>query len=388
MTAWTLKVTLGDEVRRLKLWEETPTAEVVRAAVAHLFAFGSECNHTLHFEYFDDEGDACTLTDATFPDFLGLSMRSRVLRLYVYEKATSMRPSYVCISSPSSPSIPPMKNLTSAASSSSSVAAEQVGVYSLSVLGDTAAARAEDSVPSTVTDWGAEDGDLMSSTTANEKAQGPLSFAGAQAGPALDALRRQVCRAREELQAGVVRLRTDLEAEVDDLRSKLDCARTDVSWNVEKSRTGVLSGLHRLHGSASRHVETLKSDLQDGSHRLQEQLLKCSEHVASSDMGPTVGRFAALATGTVAAASMATKNPVGLAAVAGTAALASGALAIYTAASAMGDHTESNDEQVQYASYVSAYMDDGGSTSAASPSDSEAQEDGKVVGASQIETAE
>jgi len=364
---WTLKVRFGEEVRRSRCSEETPTAEGVRTAVAQLFALAPERIHCLHFEYFDDEGDACTLNDATFSDFVFLSTESRLLRLYVYE-----------IASPTNTT----PNRTEFHSASwSPVAAGQVGNFPLRVSGDTPV-QVEDSVASTRIEGVAEAEASMPSARADAEARPPCPVAGPEFHPTLNALQERVRRIRDELQAGVGQLRTDVAVELEELRSKAECAQTELRAHVENVRTGVSSGLERLHANANSHATTLKRDLQDGSQRFHEHLSKSAEEFADADVGPAIGKVAALAAGTLAAGKIA-RNPVGLAAVAGTAALAGAALAIYTAASSTGTQRESSDDPMQYSSYVSAYMDDVGSTGATSHDEIVGQEDSSGDGSSQ-----
>merc|ERR1719507_2714373 len=83
-STYTLKVELGGEIRRLKSWpaqEVEPSYEDLQNAVCTIFGLPSG---SLQLKYRDDEGDLCTLEQATLADSLGLvkDSGSEVLRLH------------------------------------------------------------------------------------------------------------------------------------------------------------------------------------------------------------------------------------------------------------------------------------------------------------------
>jgi len=65
---------------------EEPTVALVRSGAAILFEISSqEVTQDLKFQYKDNDGEVCTLTDMTLPDALCLSVESRTLRVMVCE---------------------------------------------------------------------------------------------------------------------------------------------------------------------------------------------------------------------------------------------------------------------------------------------------------------
>lgn len=84
----TVKASLEGDVRRLHVsWSRTASNEEIFAALVKAIQSGfhlSVCVPVL--KYKDDEGDNCTLTDFSVPDFLNLS-RGGILRLYLQNDA-------------------------------------------------------------------------------------------------------------------------------------------------------------------------------------------------------------------------------------------------------------------------------------------------------------
>jgi len=90
---WTLKADLAGDIRRLKPWPSSgvePSLAAARRAVGHLHGLAAEEYGSLVLRYQDDEGDLCTLTDASLPDALHLATENSagVLRLSVLREAT------------------------------------------------------------------------------------------------------------------------------------------------------------------------------------------------------------------------------------------------------------------------------------------------------------
>mmetsp|Transcript_105379 Transcript_105379/g.330074 ORF Transcript_105379/g.330074 Transcript_105379/m.330074 type:complete len:473 (+) Transcript_105379:43-1461(+) len=83
--SWTLKVEFEGEVRRLREWPEDgqePSLSLLRGAAGTLFGFSQLDAETLSIKYRDDEGDLCTLNEATLTDALDLAADPpRLLRL-------------------------------------------------------------------------------------------------------------------------------------------------------------------------------------------------------------------------------------------------------------------------------------------------------------------
>jgi len=81
---WTLKIELQGEVRRLRGWPELeaePTVEALRSAVCELFDLNLEQREALTLKYQDDEGDLCTLMEASLLDALSFASQRGILRL-------------------------------------------------------------------------------------------------------------------------------------------------------------------------------------------------------------------------------------------------------------------------------------------------------------------
>jgi len=84
--SWTLKAELQGERRRLRDWVpvgEEPTVEAVRTGACRLFEIPPPEMQGLIFQYQDNEGDMCTLTELTLSDALCLCVESRTLRVVV-----------------------------------------------------------------------------------------------------------------------------------------------------------------------------------------------------------------------------------------------------------------------------------------------------------------
>jgi len=84
--SWTLKAELQGERRRLRDWVpvgEEPTLEAVRTGASRLFEITEPPVQGLIFQYQDNEGDLCTLTELTLSDALCLCVESRTLRVMV-----------------------------------------------------------------------------------------------------------------------------------------------------------------------------------------------------------------------------------------------------------------------------------------------------------------
>lgn len=107
---WTLKIDLQGEVRRLRDWPENgaePKLATLRSSICGLFDLSPVQEDALKITYQDDEGDHCTLVEATLIDALALA--KGVLRL----RATCIQP-YVKLQTPLS-SGPQLSASTSAA---------------------------------------------------------------------------------------------------------------------------------------------------------------------------------------------------------------------------------------------------------------------------------
>jgi hypothetical protein len=81
----TLKIDMQGEVRRLREWPGVgtePSVEIMRSAISSLFDLNPEQEKALRIQYQDDEGDRCTLIDASLSDALTLASTSGVLRLW------------------------------------------------------------------------------------------------------------------------------------------------------------------------------------------------------------------------------------------------------------------------------------------------------------------
>lgn len=82
--AWTLKVEFEDDMRRFRLVmkdEESPATKICDIHKAILNGFGlSDSDGPLTLKYKDEDGDACTLVEATIEDFLD-QPRAKPLRL-------------------------------------------------------------------------------------------------------------------------------------------------------------------------------------------------------------------------------------------------------------------------------------------------------------------
>jgi len=81
---WTLKIELQGEVRRLRGWPELeaePSVEALRTAVCKLFDLDLEQKQVLALKYHDDDGDLCTLVEASLPDALSFASQRGVLRV-------------------------------------------------------------------------------------------------------------------------------------------------------------------------------------------------------------------------------------------------------------------------------------------------------------------
>jgi len=103
---WTLKADLAGDIRRLKPWPSSgvePSLAAARQAVGHLHSLAEEECGSLVLKYQDDEGDLCTLTDASLPDALHLATENSagVLRLSVLREATPPQHGAVTTRSPS-----------------------------------------------------------------------------------------------------------------------------------------------------------------------------------------------------------------------------------------------------------------------------------------------
>lgn len=193
----------GDELRRVRCCEELPSAGAIWAAVAKLFAVPPESVQRFHLTYYDDEGDACTLTDATFQDFVCLSSKTRVLRLSVSERATP-----------------------------ADVASEEQ-----------------------ITDEG--------SSVTPRGTQPEISPPSTERDTVLADLKRRAKCIRDDIEAGVGRIRGDLEAELDEFREKIGCIRTDLRAGVESARAGFSNGVDRLHSNASQKAGELSTDFRE-----------------------------------------------------------------------------------------------------------------------------
>eukprot|EP00450_Noctiluca_scintillans_P022203 CAMPEP_0194526382 /NCGR_PEP_ID=MMETSP0253-20130528/62169_1 /TAXON_ID=2966 /ORGANISM="Noctiluca scintillans" /LENGTH=343 /DNA_ID=CAMNT_0039371207 /DNA_START=48 /DNA_END=1075 /DNA_ORIENTATION=+ len=90
--SWTLKVDLDGDFRRLSPWlpDGEPSFANVLEAMARLFSLTThDVIATLILKYRDDEGDLCTLNEATLRDALDLSVPARMLRLVAARRSTS-----------------------------------------------------------------------------------------------------------------------------------------------------------------------------------------------------------------------------------------------------------------------------------------------------------
>ena len=82
---WTLKLIRNNDVRRFPI-EGSPmctTLEQLRMAAGYLFGLVENEQAALIFMYMDEEGDLCTLCDATLPDALSRVSGSVSLRLFI-----------------------------------------------------------------------------------------------------------------------------------------------------------------------------------------------------------------------------------------------------------------------------------------------------------------
>jgi len=78
---WTLKIQLNGEVRRLRGWPENecePTVEALHSAIRSLFDLTTE---VLSLKYEDDDGDLCTLVEASLSDALSFATQRGLLRI-------------------------------------------------------------------------------------------------------------------------------------------------------------------------------------------------------------------------------------------------------------------------------------------------------------------
>lgn len=83
--SWTLKVDFCGDLRRARSWPSdgaSPTVAALREEIAELYRLPVEEVAALVLRYTDDEGDVCTLTQATLPDALWLASSSgHILRI-------------------------------------------------------------------------------------------------------------------------------------------------------------------------------------------------------------------------------------------------------------------------------------------------------------------
>jgi hypothetical protein len=80
---WTLKVEFEGEVRRLRDWPEHQaelSAESLRTAISGLFELTPDQRESLVIKYQDDEGDMCTLVEASMADVFAFASQQAVLR--------------------------------------------------------------------------------------------------------------------------------------------------------------------------------------------------------------------------------------------------------------------------------------------------------------------
>ena len=84
----------GYDVRRLRCFDAIPCFRQLESAIGHLYRLSPEEVAALKLKYPDEEGDLCTLCDATLPDALSKVLTSSaVLRLYMsFEMPSNVRP--------------------------------------------------------------------------------------------------------------------------------------------------------------------------------------------------------------------------------------------------------------------------------------------------------
>ena len=91
---WTLKLIRNNDVRRFPI-EGSPmctTLEQLRMAAGYLFGLVENEQAALIFMYMDEEGDLCTLCDATLPDALCRASRTCSLRLFMVAGVEKVQP--------------------------------------------------------------------------------------------------------------------------------------------------------------------------------------------------------------------------------------------------------------------------------------------------------
>eukprot|EP00933_Yihiella_yeosuensis_P044143 TRINITY_DN3922_c0_g5_i1.p1 TRINITY_DN3922_c0_g5~~TRINITY_DN3922_c0_g5_i1.p1 ORF type:complete len:419 (-),score=76.94 TRINITY_DN3922_c0_g5_i1:368-1624(-) len=80
---WTLKIDIGGDVRR-RPWplnDEEISVDSLREVTAKLFSLDMQKASNLSLKYRDEDGDQCTLDEATLPDAIALADKTRIIRL-------------------------------------------------------------------------------------------------------------------------------------------------------------------------------------------------------------------------------------------------------------------------------------------------------------------
>lgn len=104
---WVLKLDWHGEVRRLREWpqgEAEPSMDVLRTAACFLLDLSLGDDDDLVFKYRDEEGDLCTVAEASLSDALMQASQSGVLRL------VAARIPAACAAPPCSPACAPPPN--------------------------------------------------------------------------------------------------------------------------------------------------------------------------------------------------------------------------------------------------------------------------------------
>lgn len=90
---FTLKILLDGEVRRLKDWPQGESKEAtfsaLQCAICGVYDLKLEQDQVLSLKYEDDDGDLCTLVEASLPDALSFASQRGVLRITA---ACNMKP--------------------------------------------------------------------------------------------------------------------------------------------------------------------------------------------------------------------------------------------------------------------------------------------------------
>ena len=91
---WTFKFIWGDDVRRFVFQGrlEYTTFEYLRTAAGYLFGLDESVAVAIIFTYMDEEGDLCTLCDATLPDALCLASDTCALKLFMFGTEEMVQP--------------------------------------------------------------------------------------------------------------------------------------------------------------------------------------------------------------------------------------------------------------------------------------------------------